>query len=406
MTDRTPAQEWKASWPVPLIAMLGIAGSTLMPTTIGVFLKPVTSDLGLSQIAFTASFMVQILVGLIAIPIAGRIADRIGARRLLLIGIGPYALTLGLFGTATGSVWQWWGLCAINAIGLVCICIPVWLKPVVEEFRASRGLALAIALAGIGLSTAIMPLLATTYVQAFGWRWAYLALGTTWAIPMLVLVFVVLDRARRTATVAARVSVPPRVLRENLLSPTFCCLAFAGGVYACASYGLFIMLIPMLTLSGIGLAAAAGVVSVFGLSSLVGRVLVGILLDRMSARTLGVIVFLLPIPATLLLLQVDGSLTVAIAAAALLGIAGGAENDILAYTAARRFPEAMFASVYAVATAAFAISASLGPLLSSALYSAYGTYNIFLIATIPMVMTGAVAIWLMPSGQSRPVLAA
>lgn len=406
MTDRSPAQEWKTGWPVPLIAMLGIAGSTLMPTTIGVFLKPVTSDLGLSQIAFTASFMVQILVGLIAIPIAGRIADRIGARRLLMIGIGPYALTLGLFGTATGSVWQWWGLCAINAIGLACICIPVWLKPVIEEFRNSRGLALAIALAGIGLSTAIMPLLATTYVQALGWRWAYLALGATWGIPMLVLVFVVLDRTRQTVTVAARVSVPARVLRDNLLSPTFCCLALAGGIYACASYGLFIMLIPMLTLSGIGLAEAAGVVSVFGLSSLVGRVLVGILLDRMSARTLGVVVFLLPIPATLMLLQVDGSLTVAIAAAALLGIAGGAENDILAYTAARRFPEAMFASVYAVATAAFAISASVGPLLSSSLYSAYGTYNIFLIATIPMVMTGAVAIWLMPSGQARPVLAA
>ncbi|WP_162527195.1 MFS transporter [Sphingomonas solaris] len=401
MTDRTAAREWATGWPVPLIAMMGIAGSTLMPTTIGVFLQPVTAELGLSQIAFTASFMVQILVGLVAIPVAGRIADRIGARRLLLIGIVPYTLTLGLFGIANGSIWQWWGLCALNAIGLACICIPVWLKPVVTEFHTSRGLALAVALAGIGLSTAIMPLLATWYVQALGWRWAYLALAASWAVPMLLLVYFVLDRSHREASAVAQGKVPARILRQHLLSPTFYCLALAGGIYACASYGLFIMLIPMLTISGLGASAAASVVGVFGMSSLIGRVVVGLLLDRLPARFLSVVVFLLPVPATLLLMRVDGSMTVAVAAAALLGMAGGAENDILAYMAARRFPVTMFASVYSVATVVFAISASAGPLLSSVLFSTYGTYDVFLVATIPMVMVGALLIGLIPAAGTR-----
>ena len=160
-----------------VIAMFGIAGVTMFPTSSGVFMRSVVGGFGWSNTQFAAAFLVQVLIGLIAIPAAGRLADRIGARKVVLAGLVPFAASMALLGMADGSIWQWWGLCALNALCIACVSMPIWLKPVAAGFDLSRGLALSIALGGVGLATILWPLLSAYFIGAFGWRAAYVLMA-------------------------------------------------------------------------------------------------------------------------------------------------------------------------------------------------------------------------------------
>ena len=396
MNSPTVRQEWSSKWPLPFVAMFGIAGVTMFPTSSGVFMQAVTGTFGWSRSQFAAAFLIQVLAGLVAIPLAGQLADRVGARKVVLWGIVPFAASLALLGLATGSIWQWWALCLLNALFVGFVSPPIWIKPVVAQFDVSRGLALSVALGGVGLSTMIWPLLAALYIGEFGWRSAYFLIAATWAVPMAILAYFLFDRSSRRVP-PPQIVAQRAVLRPYLVSPTFLYLCGAGGLYSCMSYGLFIQLVPIMQGNGLSLAMAATIVGIFGSSSIVGRLLIGYLLDRLPTRMLSVAVFLLPVPATLLLWQSSGSVPMAIAAAAVFGLAGGGETDILAYLAAKRFPKAAFASIYGVATAVFALTASLGPLLAAALFDAWQSYVPFLLMIIPMVCVGALLIWLVPS---------
>lgn len=388
-------QEWAAKWHLPVIAVFGIVGGTMFPTSSGIFMHELTTTFAWSHVEFASAFTFQVLLGLVTIPLAGRLADRFGSRRVILAGMLPFAASFSLLGLANGSVWQWWGLATLNAFFVACVCPPIWIKPIVVHFNVSRGLALAVALAGIALASSIWPIVSALCIKAFGWRLAYPAMAAMWAVPMFI-VTIFFYESGRSAAPAIHVPTAAAEYRSAVLSRTFVCMALAGALFTCVTYGLFVHLVPMLQGNGLTLTAAAGVASMLGIMSIVGRLVVGLLLDRMPTRLLGVAIFLLPAAASLLLWQEGGTLALAMLAVALFGFASGAETDILAYLAARRFPKAVFASVYALATAIFAFSASLGPLLAGATFDASQSYAPFLLLIVPLVSLGALLIWLIP----------
>ena len=55
--------------------------------TFGVFLKPITEDLGLSRGAFSAALTFHAAVAAIVLPLTGWLVDRWGARRIMLPGL-------------------------------------------------------------------------------------------------------------------------------------------------------------------------------------------------------------------------------------------------------------------------------------------------------------------------------
>src|SRR5688572_21889 len=95
-------------WPLPLVSMLGYIGGASFAYSAGVFMVQLTGEFGWSRAEFASAFTIHSLLSLVTAPLVGRLADRIGARRIALAGIVPFMIGLSLFALATGSIWQWY----------------------------------------------------------------------------------------------------------------------------------------------------------------------------------------------------------------------------------------------------------------------------------------------------------
>ena len=140
-------------------------------------------------------------------------------------------------------------------------------------------------------------------------------------------------------------------------------------------------LVPSLTDDGLSREAAATVQSVFGISILVGRVLVGYLIDRFWAPGITAICLALPAGGAALLYGPQ-SFEMAAFSAFLIGFAAGAELDLMAFLAARYFGLAHYAKIYSILYATLAFCSGTAPMVFASVYDNTGSYDLgYVIAT-------------------------
>lgn len=387
--------EWASAWPLPIVAMLGLSGSAMFAYSSGVFMEKMTSQFQWGRAEFSTAFVLQMAAGLIILPATGWLVDRFGPRRVFLTGVAPFMLTFALLGLASSSILSWWGLCLMVALFQSAMGQTVWIAAVIARFTTSRGLAMAITLSGLGVGSLVWPVLAAIYIEKLGWRLTFPALALSWGVIIVPLALLVLKDSENIPSFAKGKSA-----RANygmaLRSFTFVGLLTAGSLFACAYYGLVVHLVPILRSAGLSLTMAATIGGITGIFSITGRLVTGYLLDRLPLRAIGAVAFLLPVVVVALLLWGGGSLLMVIPAVALLGLASGAEMDIVTYIAARHFGPAVFGSVYALFTAILAVCASFGPIIAGALFDYSGNYAPFLLFTVPLTLTGALLIVTIP----------
>jgi predicted MFS family arabinose efflux permease len=154
-------------------------------------------------------------------------------------------------------------------------------------------------------------------------------------------------------------------------------------------------LLPSLTDDGFSRDQAASVQSVFGISIIVGRVVVGYLVDRFWAP--GVAAFCLAIPAAgAAMLHGSQTFETAALAAFLIGFAAGAELDLMAFLAARYFGLAHYAKIYSILYATLAVCSGTAPMIFASVYDATGSYDLgysvasvlFLVSVVLILMLG------------------
>jgi MFS family permease len=390
MSTISPKQEWSAHWPIPFIGMLGIAGVTTLGFSSGVFMQAMTAEFGWTRGQFSFAFTLQVVVGLILGPMVGRFVDRFGPRRIALVGLVAFVPSVSMLGLANGVMWQWWVLGAIQAACAVMIGPSTWIAAIVPRFNAARGMAMAVALAGVGVGTAIWPILAAHFVQTIGWRLTFPVLALCCSGVMLPLTFFFFTNAGGASAPAARLPESRKTASTDywraVRSRNFICITLAGGLYASMSFAMVLHCVPLLQSGGLSLTTAARLAGIAGICSAIGRLCTGFLLDRMRTLPIAVIVFLMPIAVSLLFRLGGGSTQVELLAVILLGLSAGAETDVVFYTASRRFGRHIIASVLATITALLAVLAAMGPLLASVLFDVTKSYDLFLTIVIPVIL--------------------
>ncbi len=219
----------------------------------GVFLKPVTEDLHVGREFFSSGLILtSTLTALGTLPL-GKLLDRWGVRRVLIVGLVFYSL--GVAGYALMTAEPLMMYLAFGIAGLFgCIGSPVPYGAAISLwFDRLRGLAIGIAMAGVGLGVALVPQIASFYIGHFGWRTAYLMLAlTVFVIAWLPVALFVREPSRsdaeRHGDISIQGSLPGMTAREAILkSWRFWALTIAFFIAIMAINGTLTHIVAFLT---------------------------------------------------------------------------------------------------------------------------------------------------------------
>ena len=328
------------------------------------------------------------LLGLLTAPAIGTIVDRIGPRTVGIAGLIGHALMYGVLAINPGSLAIWYlsfaGL-AVCAAGTLPI---TWTTVVNSWFLRNRGLAIGMTMAGIGLAAALAPPYVQYLLEHFGWRGAYFGIGVTAliiALPMVVWLF----RMKPADTAPGNSPVPelwglsrPEAIRTY----KFWALGAALLIITLCLIGMIPNFVPFLLDAGMPAQRAAEIAGVMGIAVICGRLLAGFLVDRFWAPAIAAVFFAMPVMALLLLANFNATDSVALVAGIGLGLAAGAELDLLAFLTSRYFGVRHYGAVFGGIYAFFTVGSGLAPLMYARTFDALGTYRpIMVVAAVGLL---------------------
>lgn len=384
------ANRW---WIVAASACGLLVGSgTILIFTFGVFLKPVTEELGVSRGDLSSGLGIGSALVALACPAVGWAIDRLGTRTVMIPGILLFALAIASFGLMPGG--QLPVIFAIFAVAgfIGGVQTPIPYAAVVSRwFDRERGIALGVATAGVGLGVAIIPQLAAYLIGHFGWRHAYFGLGI--AIVVLawlpVAIFVRDPPAiSPSGTAAAKSAALPGIdAAVALKSWTFWALAFAFLLGIMAINGTLVHIVALLTDRGIPLQMATSALSIAGIAIIVGRIICGWCIDRFWGPYVAVCFFILPMIG-IALLGSGLAYPVPLFGAALCGAGVGAEIDLMAFFISRYFGLRSYGKIYGLMFMLFNVGTGLGPTLSGRAFDMFHSYSqIFVVYEVALAIT-------------------
>lgn len=215
-----------------MIAFLGFG----FAATFGVFLAPMSADLGWGRETFSLSVAVQLLTWGFAQPVAGAVADRYGTARVLAFGALCAGIGFGLRGIVTDPVlFVLTGVLVGAGTGAASFPIVIGtLGKIVTPERRSFILGLGTAAASLGMFVAAPS--ATTMIGGIGWQTALLVIGGSFALILPFLVFIA--RVSRPTAAGSTARDFTQALGTAFRDRSYLCLFF--GFFVCGFHVAFI----------------------------------------------------------------------------------------------------------------------------------------------------------------------
>lgn len=382
-------------WSALMVAMTA-PGQT---AAVSVFIDPMIDELGVSRSAISTAYLVGTLTGALAMPMVGRLLDRFGVRRVMVVIGVVFAGALCALSVVSSVVGLTAGFVVIRmagqgALGLTATtAVALW-------FTRRRGTAMGL-VSAIGASAiSLAPVLLEVLVSDWGWRRAWLVEGVAVAVIVLpVAWFAMRDRpsdlGQHPEGDIPDPGAPPvepwGVPRSVALRTPFFWVITAG----IATVGLLATAVNFHQVSllgerGLSAAEAAANFLPQTVANLVGTLVVGVLADRVRGHLL-VVASMLCLAGALLLGTVVTPGLLAIAFGLLIGTAGGAMRTIEAATFPRHFGTTHIGAIRGVVTAVSVGCTAFGPLLFATLHDATGSYAPALLASVALPVGVAIA---------------
>jgi predicted MFS family arabinose efflux permease len=371
----------------------------------GLFVLPLSEGFGWGRGDISVGSTIMSLSVAALAPVAGVLIDRFGPRRVLLPSVVLFATVLASMYFLTPNIWHFYVMCVLIAITAVCTAPATYARVIVNWFDRRRGLALGIALTGIGLGATMVPPLVQRVTAEWGWRSAYVALAACVLATLPVLALLMRDDPRELGLAPDNDPIVPDTsggaitgftAREALRRPTFWLMVFSFVIFGAYTLGTVVHLVPLLVDRGLDRATAALAASSLGFALIAGRLAAGYLLDRLFAPYVVIGVMLAPVIALAALAMGASSTPVVFACAILLGIGLGAELDFMSYLLSRYFGLRAYAQLYGYIYGLFALGSALGPLFMGYVYQSEGTYvpalwtlcGLTAVALVPFMLLG------------------
>jgi MFS family permease len=376
-------------------------GTSTVNVLFNVLGASLTAELGWERrILSNGLSIVTVLTG-VSILVLGFLVDRYGPKRPAVPMAFMFGLGLMLLAVLPSNETAFYMICVLIGAGAGAVNPVAHSTVITAWFAERRGLALGILMTGLGACGVMMPYLGVTFLDWFGWRGAFLGIGLLCTlIPASIYIFVTRmppeHERERLAARANGASSGSGLFTIAKSSRQFWLLAAAIFLISSATFGMLSQVVPMTTDKGIASAVAVTVLSVFSLSSVATRFLVGYLLDRVYAPLIAAIIFALCGLGVFLMIN-SMSVPLLFTGAVLMGLGLGAEGDIAAYMTSRYFPRHSYGRVLGFIYFLYAQGAAFGIFILGNSYARTGTYVSATWLIIGMVAAAIIAVLFMGS---------
>jgi MFS family permease len=261
-------------------------------------------------------------------------------------------------------------------------------KIITSQFDRRRGLALGLALSGVGIGTALIPVIGQMIITESGWPKLFQMFGAFIWLVVLPLLWMGLPKVPVDKSIAQQ---PQNSFGEAFRNPQFRKMAIAFLLVGVGYTGMATQLIPMMIDKGLSPPKAAALQGLLGLSVIGGRLMSGVLLDHIAPR----LVAACAISATaigigLLIYTTVGAWTYL--GIFLLGLSAGAEVDVMAYMTARYFDMARYGFIYGTLNSAYFIGTAIGPVAAAVSFDRFGNYDTAGVALIAVLLLALAAV--------------
>lgn len=365
-----------------LFVVFGIAYS------FGAFFEPISAEFGTGRGASSVVFSLTSVLFFTLGIVSGPASDRFGPRPLLLVG----AVAIGLGLAATSGADRLWVAYLTYGVGVGIgagfVYAPM-LAIVGGWFERRRALALGVTVSGIGLGILVAAPLSARLIEAYGWRTTYLIFAVVGSV-VLALSAILISAAPRDG-----MPVGPGT-GEAIRTPAYRWL-YASNVLLC-----LVLFVPFVHLpafaegADFGATAAAGLVGLVGAASIVGRIALGGIADRMGPL-LGYQASFLLIGSSFALWWVGDDPWSLIAFSAVLGVGYGGYVALTPVVLAAFFGIERLGGLLGILLTANAVGSALGPPAFGLAVDATGVYRVAIVA-LPILGLAAFAA-LLPLGQ-------
>jgi MFS family permease len=405
MTDVRPTRIFYGWWIVAAAFLNLFFGVGIIFYGFPVFYPALVESLGFTRAQVTQGFLLGfLLVGLPFGLLAGALIDRVGARAVILAGIGFVGVSLVLMGRMT-KLWHYEVLCVTEVIGYV-LAGPIANQVLVARwFHVRRGRAMGYAYLGLGLGGVFAPLLVNFLLRHYGWRQALQSVG----LLILVVLFPVGIWITRSApadvgllpdgvpmksapqehatTVFPALGVPAAMRTANFW------LILAGSTLVMAAIGSVIQhFILFLKDAGYSATMASRFLTGLLVSSLGGRVVVGYVADRFSKKNIAALFYAM-LSASLLLLTLAREPAAVWVFGAVFGFAMGADYMLIPLVTAECFGTTSLGKLLALIIMGYSLGQWGGPWIAGRIFDARHSYDLAWTIMAVAGMLGAAAIY-------------
>jgi predicted MFS family arabinose efflux permease len=352
-----------------LISLLGFG----VRANFGLFLAPMSADLGWGREVFALAMAIQNLVWGVGLPIAGMLADRFGTARVLAIGGLFYAV--GIYGMAQASspmMFHVTGglLVGIGLSGASFALVLAALGRMVPERH--RTLALGLGTAAGSMGQFLLVPLGQAFISAYGWSTALVLLA------LIVALVIPLSAAMRGDAPEApdtQKQSMGQALTEARRHSGY--LYLSAGFFVCGFHIAFIgtHLPAFITDQGLAAGIGAQALAILGLFNIFGAILAGVLGNRYQKKNLLSLIYLFrAIAITLFILLPMNQMTV-LAFSAAIGLTWLSTVPLTSGIVAQVFGPRYMATLFGFVFLSHQIGSFLGVWLGGKLYDQFGSYD-------------------------------
>jgi predicted MFS family arabinose efflux permease len=361
----------------------------------GFFVAPLSEEFGVGAAVLNIGPVALLLVPGIVAPVAGRLADRVPIRRMMLLGVTFAMSWLILIGQAS-ALWMAGTGFFLMVLGMTFYGPVVVNGLMVKVYPGREARALAIAAMGISFASALLPPITGALLQIVDWRTTLTVLG----VVLMVVLWVAILLGIPDSGLSAEESRAEPLGRELYRQTPFWLVGFCVALAFNAAIVLAVCYPTHFATTGFTVAQAGLLIATTGMAGLMGKLIIAWLGDAGKAHVKWLAIGLLLIQVVgLVLLYLSSTLVPVVLSVMLLGFGVGAFLPMHPYLNSQYFDADVIAQVNGAQMPLFLPFGLIGAPLAGYVFDQTGSYGPVLLGLAVLLVAAAILAFKLPAAR-------